>query len=103
MHKAKNRSNSISANNSKDGGPDALGVDDHVDDAMCKVKNGEEDENDQDVSEKNADTSVMFAPKCLVLLSRVKDFRVLKVRTNQFILLFSLKKSHLLQMLMSRY
>nr|CAB3265877.1 myotubularin-related protein 13-like [Phallusia mammillata] len=80
VHKAKSRSNSICVKKDGETGgtPDTQVVDDHVDDDMCKVTNENEDGFDEDMVEQQKDASQTYAPKCLVLLSRIKDFKVLK-------------------------
>ncbi|XP_078483997.1 myotubularin-related protein 5-like isoform X3 [Ciona intestinalis] len=62
--------------NEGDTGGDGTPGDEYVDEAMCRVDTGEGNDNDLDA--RNNKTKPTFAPKCLVILSRINDFRVLK-------------------------
>ena len=58
-----------------------------VDESMCRVEVGEADlayENPYENDEKSTAVKYSYAPKCLVLLSRVHDFRILKVNFESF-------------------
>ena len=60
---------------------DSVVGDELIDEAMCRVEGGDTDSivdtvNDSKTSYK---MKYLYAPKCLVLLSRVHDFRILKV------------------------
>ena len=50
--------------------------DDYIDEEMCRVENREIFEN-SDIDDSKM--QFKYAPKCLVLLSRVQDFKILKV------------------------
>ena len=52
-----------------------------IDEDMCRVEGGDTDEvvESLTVNKKMAKLKHSYAPKCLILLSRVHDFRILKV------------------------
>ena len=56
---------------------DNSAVDEYIDEDMFRVAN--EDMDSQPISSDESKKDLKYAPKCLVLLSRVNDFRVLKV------------------------
>ena len=53
--------------------------DEYIDEDMCRVENEDEDYSLETISNEASKKDSKYAPKCLVLLSRVHDFRVLKV------------------------
>jgi len=88
-NRVKTRTNSVTATTSKDSDlaaqtVDTLIGDDNIDDSMCKVDTDEENgDKFTTLPEKSVDKAAMYAPKCLAILSRVKDFRVLKVMLSK--------------------
>lgn len=53
--------------------------DDYIDEQMCRVENEDTNELHEKLDVDDSEITSKYAPKCLVLLSRIQDFRILKV------------------------